>query len=105
MVDEAPNTGFSETSDALHEVEPLTNGIVGIVVNTLLRCSFAKHVGQKGGVSGFLIGHEFDEGHVLGSEASLEEFGFRKAGKPVMEEVELDPFLSLMSANILSYRA
>ncbi len=44
-------------------------------------------------MSGFLIGHEFNEGHVLGIEASLEEFGFGEAGEAVVEEVELDPFL------------
>ena len=93
MVDEAPDPGFSKPSQALHEVEPLTDGVVGVVVDTLLGCGLAKHVGQKGGVSAFLIGHELDEGHVLGIEASLEEFGFREAGEPVMEQVELDPFL------------
>ena len=76
MVDEAPDTGLSEASHALHKVEPLTNGIIWVVVDALLRCSLAEHVGQKGGVSSFLIGHEFDERHVLGVETGLNEFGF-----------------------------
>lgn len=56
-------------------------------------------------MSGFLIGHEFDEGHVLRSEAGLEKFGFGEAGEAVVEEIELDPFLSTVSAEFLSPRA
>ena len=93
MVDKAPDAGLSETGQALHKVEPLTDGIIWVVVDALLGCSLAKHICQEGRVSGFLIGHEFNEGHVLSIEASLEEFGFGEAGEAVMEEVELDPFL------------
>lgn len=87
MIDETPNTGLPKTSQTLHEVEPFTNGVVWIIVDTLLRCSLSEHVGQKGGMSGFLVGHELDERHVLGIETGLEEFGFGEAGEAVMEEV------------------
>lgn len=56
-------------------------------------------------MAGFLIGHEFDEGHVLGSEAGLEKFGFGEASEAVVEEIELNPFLSAVSAEFLSLRA
>lgn len=85
MVDESPDTGLSETSQALHEIEPFTNGAVWIVVDALLGRSLAEHVGQKGGVSAFLVGHELNEGHVLSIKTSLEEFGFGETGKAVME--------------------
>ena len=87
MIDETPNTGLSETSKTLHKVEPLTDGVVWIVIDTLLGCSLSKHVGQKGGVSGFLVGHELDERHVLGIETGLEKLGFGEAGEAVVEEV------------------
>ena len=75
MVDEPPNTRLSEASDALHKVEPLTNGIVWVVVDALPGCGLAEHVGKKGGMPGFLVGHELDERQVFGSETGLEEFG------------------------------
>lgn len=87
MVDETPNTGLSESSHALHKVKPFTNGVIWIVIDTLLGCSLSEHVGQEGGVSGFLIGHELDKRHVLGIETGLEEFGFGEAGKAVVEQV------------------
>ena len=95
MVDEAPDAGFSEASQALHKVEPLTDCVVWIVVDALLGCRLAEHVGQKGGVAGFLVGHELDERHVFRIETSLEEFGLGEAGETVVEEVELNPFLLL----------
>ncbi len=55
-------------------------------------------------MSGFLIGHEFNEGHILSIEASLEEFGFGEAGEAVVEEIELDPFLWLMLAEALQQK-
>lgn len=93
MVDKPPDTGLAETSQALHEVEPLSNGVVWVVIDALLGCSLAQHVGQEGGMSAFLVGHELNERHVLGSETSLEEFGLGEAGETVVEEIELDPFL------------
>ena len=74
MVDEAPGTGLSKTSDALHKVEPLTDGLVWVIVDTLFGCSLAEHVGQEGGMTGFLVGHEFDERQVFGGQTGLEEF-------------------------------
>lgn len=85
MIDKAPDTGLSETSQALHKVEPLTNGGVWVVVDALLGCSLAEHVGQKGGMSSFLVGHELDEGHVLSIETSLDELRFGEAGEAVVE--------------------
>ena len=75
MVDETPNTGLAESSQALHEVKPLTNSVVGVVVHALLGGGFAKHVGQKGGVSGLLVGHELNKRLVLRADASLKEIG------------------------------
>lgn len=65
MIDESPDTRFSETSQALHKVEPLTNGSVWIVVDALLGRSLTEHISQEGSVSALLVGHELDEGHVL----------------------------------------
>ena len=93
MVDKAPDTGLSETSQALVEVDPFTNGVVRIIVDALLGCSLTEHVGQKGGMSGFLVGHELDERHLLGSDTGFEELGFREPSKPIMEEIKLDPLL------------
>ena len=93
MVDETPDTGLSEPSQALHKVQPLPNSSVWVVVDAFLGCSLAEHVGQKGGVPAFLVGHEFNERHVFGIETGFEEFGFREAGKAVVKEIELDPFL------------
>lgn len=76
MIDETPDTRLSETSDALIEVEPFTDGVVGIIVDALLGCCLAKHVGQKGGVSTFLVGHKLDERHLFGSDTGLEKLGF-----------------------------
>ena len=96
MVDESPDARLTKSGQTLHEVEPLTDSCIWVIVNALFGCSLAKHVGQEGGVSGFLVGHEFDEGHVLGSEASLEEIGFGEASEAVVEKVELDPFLQVL---------
>ena len=87
MIDETPNTGLPEPRQTLHKVEPLANGVVWIIVYTLLGCSFSEHVGQKGGVSAFLVGHELNERHVLGIETGLEKFGFRETCEAVVEEV------------------
>lgn len=76
MIDETPDPGLSETSHALVEVQPFTDGVVWVVVDALLGCRLAKHIGQKGGMSGFLIGHKLDERHLFGSDTGLEEFGF-----------------------------
>lgn len=76
MIDETPDTGLSETSHALVEVQPFPDSVVWVVVDALLGCRLAEHVGQKGGMSAFLIGHELDEGHLFGSNTGLEEFGF-----------------------------
>ena len=99
MVDEAPHTRLSKTSQALHEVEPLTDSGIWVVVDALFGSSLTKHVGQKGGMSRFLVGHELDQRHVLGIETGLEEFSFGESGEAVVEEVEFDPFLSHMSVN------
>ena len=98
MIDETPNTGLPEASQARHKVEPFTNGAIWIIVDTLLGCSLSEHVGQEGGVSGFLVGHEFDERHVLSIETRLEELSFGEAGEAVVEEVQFNPFLQRMSA-------
>lgn len=94
MVDKTPDTGLSEPSQTLHKVEPLANGVVWVVVNALLGCSLAEHVGQKGGVSAFLVGHELNERHVLRIETGRDKIGLGEAGQAVVEKVELDPFLS-----------
>lgn len=76
MIDETPDTGLSETSHALVEVEPFPDGVVWVVVDALLGCRLAEHVGQKGRMSSFLIGHKLDQRHLFGSDTGLEEFGF-----------------------------
>ena len=75
MVDESPYTRLSETGQALHKVEPFTNGVVWVVVDTLLGRGLTKHVCQKSSMSSLLIGHELNEGHIFGSETGFEEFG------------------------------
>lgn len=91
MVDETPNSRFTEPSESLHEVEPLTNRGVGVIVIALFWCALAEHIGQERSMASLLVSHELDQGHVLGVEASSLEFFFRKAGEAVVEKVELDP--------------
>lgn len=76
MVDETPDPGLSEASQTLHEVEPFSNGVVWVIIDALLGRSLAEHICQKGRVSGFLIGHELNQRHVFGADASLKEIGF-----------------------------
>ena len=76
MVDETPDPRLSKTSEALHKVEPLSNGVVWVIINALFGRSLAEHVAQKGGVSGFLVGHEFNERQIFGIETGFEEFSF-----------------------------
>ena len=75
MVDETPNSGFTKAGQPLHEVEPFADGGVWVVVNTFFGSTLAKHIGQKGGVTSLLVGHEFDERHILGIETGLFKFG------------------------------
>ena len=105
MINETPNTGLPEASQTRHEVEPFTDGGVWIIVDTLLGCSLSEHIGQEGGVSGFLVSHKFDERHVLGIETGLEELSFGEAGEAIVEEVQLNPFLKLMLAGLREGKA
>lgn len=93
MVDESPNTRFSEASDALHEVDPLADGGVWVVVDALLRRTFTKHVSQKSRVTSLLVGHEFNQGSGLVTQASSIKLGIGKSCETVVEEIKLDPLL------------
>ena len=93
VVDEAPDAGLAEAGDALLEVEPFAYRAVGVVVDALLGGSFAEHVGEEGGVTGFLVGHEVDQGHLLSIDAGSAELFLREAGKTVVKQIKLDPFL------------
>lgn len=105
VIDETPNTGLPKASDTLHKIEPFTNGVIWIIVDTLLGCSFSEHVGQESGVSTLLVGHEFDERHVLSIETGLKEISFGETGETVMEKVQLNPFLYSLLAGLQEGRA
>ncbi len=85
VIDEAPDARLAKAGEALHEIEPLTDGGVWVVVNTLLGCGLTKHVGQKGGVAAFLVSHELDQGHVFGVKTGRNEVSFGELCKTVME--------------------
>jgi len=93
VVDETPDSRFTEASQALVEVDILADGREWVVVCTLGRSSLAKHVGQKSGVSSLLIGHELNQGAVLGGETGVEEGLLIKDSETIVKEIELDPFL------------
>ena len=93
VVDETPNTGLAEASQALIEVDELADGLVGVIVRALGRSGCTQHVGQKSGMPGFLVRHELNQRTVLGREASVEERLLVEDGQTVVEEVQLDPFL------------
>lgn len=71
--EEAPDAGLAPAGELLVKVDELADGAEGVVVCALGRGRFAEHVGEEGGVAGFLLGHEGDVGAVFGGEAGLEE--------------------------------
>jgi hypothetical protein len=93
VVDEAPDTRLTPTGKDGVEVNELANSGEGVVVSALRRSSVSEHVGQKGGVTLLLLGHELDQRAVLGSETSGNEVLLREDGKTVVEQVKLDPLL------------
>ncbi len=93
MVDEAPNTRLAEAGQALHEVEPLADGIVWVIIVALLGGPFAKHIREQGCMIGFLICHEFDQGLVFRTKASREQIVLRESCKAIVEKVQFDPLL------------
>ena len=93
MVDETPDTALAEAGETLHEVQPLSDGSIGIIVIALPWRSFTEHVGEKRRVSGFLVSHELDEAACLRSKTSSREILIAETSETVVEEVQLDPFL------------
>ena len=60
VVDETPDTRLTPAGKDLVEVNKLAHVGVRVVVSALRRGSVSKHVGKKGGVTLFLLGHEGD---------------------------------------------
>ena len=93
MIDKAPYARFTPTSQSLVKVNELTDGGERVVVSALHRCSLAKHVGQKSRMSRFLIGHKFNQCSILSREPCSHEIVHGECCKPVVEQVQFDPFL------------
>lgn len=93
MVEKAIDSGLAEAGEFLAEVDEFAHSGVGIVVGALDRCGGAEDIGDQGGVSDFLIGHEFDEESVFGGETGGFEIFSGKSGEAVVEEIKFDPFL------------
>ena len=93
MVEEAVDAGFAEAGELLAEIDEFADRGVRVVIGALDRCLRAKDVGDQCSVSRFLVCHKFDEEAVLGGESCSFEICDGELGKPVMEEIELNPFL------------
>lgn len=92
---ETEDTGLTPASEDLGEVEGLVEGLEWVVVGTHWSGAAwsSKHVGEEGGVSGLLVGHELDEVHIRLGEVQLGKVGLVEAGENVVEEIQLDPLL------------
>ena len=92
---ETEDTGLAPASEDLGEVEGLVEGLEWVVVGTHWSGATwsSKHVGEEGGVSGLLVGHELDEIHIRLGEVQLGKVGLVESGENVVKEIQLDPLL------------
>jgi hypothetical protein len=74
------------------ELDKFLNGVEVVLVLALLGTGTLKDVGQQGGVTDLLVGHELDQELLLGIDTLSGELLRRESGETVVEEVELDPF-------------
>jgi hypothetical protein len=93
MVKETINTGLSEASQLLVEVDKLPDGGERVVVCTLWGRSRSQDVAEKSSVTDLLVGHELDQKAILRSETGVLEIFNREHCQAVVEKIQLDPFL------------